>query len=372
MHPEFWRGKKVFLTGHTGFKGAWLSLWLQAAGSDVTGYSLAPPTDPSLFEIAGVEQGMRSIRADIRDFDTLRRELRAARPEIVIHMAAQSLVRESYRTPVETYATNVMGTVNVLEAARSVASARAVLIVTTDKCYENREWIWGYREHEPLGGRDPYSNSKACAELVTQAYRASFFAGPGGSDSTAGIASGRAGNVIGGGDWAAERLVPDAIRAFSTAQTVMLRNPNSVRPWQHVLDPLNGYLTLLEHLYAAPGSYSSGWNFGPSDADARDVQDVVRILAGYWGPQAKWQLDGSVHPHEANYLALDCTKAHRELNWHPTLALESALDWVARWHRLHNEGADMQAATLAQIADFEALLKQARSHSSSDPLIPDR
>jgi len=345
----------VFLTGHTGFKGGWLALWLQSLGAEVTGYALEPPTNPSLFEVARVGEGMRSIIADIRDLPTLQSALREARPEMVFHLAAQPLVRYSYQNPVETYATNVMGTVHLLEAVRHTPSVRAVVNVTSDKCYENREWVWGYREHEPLGGYDPYSNSKGCAELVTAAYRNSFF-NPQPSTlnpqpSTA-IATARAGNVIGGGDWAADRLIPDLLRAFEAGQTVRIRNPHAIRPWQHVLEPLSGYLLLAEKLYTEGAAFAEGWNFGPDEADARPVAWIANRLVELWGEGARWEQDGGHHPHEAHYLKLDCAKAKARLGWAPRWSLEQSLQVTVDWHRSYRRGAKVRAMTLAQISIF--------------------
>ncbi|RYY17500.1 MAG: CDP-glucose 4,6-dehydratase [Alphaproteobacteria bacterium] len=312
VNPTFWSGKRVFLTGHTGFKGSWLSLWLQAMGADLTGFALAPPTDPSLFQAADVAQGMTSIIGDIRDAGALAHALVTASPEIVIHMAAQPLVRASYDDPVGTYATNVMGTVHVLEAVRRAPGVRACVVVTTDKCYENREWVWGYREDEAMGGYDPYSNSKGCAELVTSAYRRSFF----GESGTA-TASARAGNVIGGGDWAVDRLIPDILRAVVAGEPVVIRNPHSIRPWQHVLEPLSGYLVLAQSLWTDPTGAAEGWNFGPRDEDARPVQWIVEQLCELWGDGASWVRDERLQPHEANYLKLDISKARARLGWEP-------------------------------------------------------
>ena len=345
---DFWRGKRVFLTGHTGFKGSWLALCLRRLGADVTGYALAPPTSPSLYEMAAVAAGLRDVRGDVRDLDSLQRALQAAAPEIVIHMAAQSLVRASYADPVETYATNVMGTVNLLEAVRRAGSVRAALIVTSDKCYENREWVWGYRENDPMGGFDPYSNSKGCAELVTAAYRSSYFGA-----GTA-VASARAGNVIGGGDWAQDRLVPDAIRAFAAGKPVEIRNPAAIRPWQHVLEPLAGYLLLAQRLCARGQEAASGWNFGPSEQEARPVAEVVDQLARLWGDGARWQLAAGAHPHEAHHLKLDCSKARAHLGWRPRSSLDEGLAWTADWYRAWHAGADLARITEAQIERYLA------------------
>lgn len=345
MTPDFWYGKRVFLTGHTGFKGSWLALWLQSLGAEVHGLALAPPTTPSLFHEARVADGLKSALGDIRDFDTVRRAMQRCQPQIVLHLAAQPLVRLSYSAPVATYATNVMGTVHVLEAARAAGSVRAIVNVTTDKCYQNREWVWGYREDEPLGGHDPYSSSKACSELVTAAYRASFLA-------KAGIAvgSGRAGNVIGGGDWAADRLVPDALRAFDAGLPVVMRNPQSTRPWQHVLEPLDGYLCLAEALLEHGPRFAQGWNFGPADDDVQPVQWIVERLAAAWGDDARWLYQPEhAAVHEAHWLKLDTSKARQLLGWQPRWRLEHALQQTVQWHRAWRRGDAVRALCLAQI-----------------------
>jgi CDP-glucose 4,6-dehydratase len=349
MNPTFWEGKRVFLTGHTGFKGSWMSLWLQSLGAHVTGYALQPPTTPSLFDEAKVRVGMNSIIGDVRDLASLCSAMRQARPEIVIHMAAQPLVRYSYNDPVGTYATNVMGTVNVLEAVRLTGNVRCVVNVTTDKCYENRGWAWGYRETDALGGFDPYSNSKACSELVTQAYRSSFFASEDGSV----VASARAGNVIGGGDWASDRLVPDAVAAFLAGRPVELRNPASTRPWQHVLEPLRGYLGLAERLFKDGQTFATGWNFGPNDEDVRPVSWVVERLATHWGSEAKWLGSEGNHPHEAAVLKLDISMARARLDWHPILRLDDALGLIVDWTKQRSNGEDVQRLTLAQIKHYQ-------------------
>lgn len=351
LHP-FWSGKRVFLTGHTGFKGSWLCLWLQSLGAEVTGYALEPPTNPSLFEVARVGEGMRSIIADIRDLPTLQQALREAQPEIVIHLAAQPLVRYSYQNPVETYATNVMGAVHLLEAVRHTPSVRAVVNVTSDKCYENREWVWGYREHEPMGGYDPYSSSKGCAELVTAAWRRSFFPPADYARHGVALASARAGNVIGGGDWAADRLVPDLIAAFAAGRPAVIRNPPAIRPWQHVLEPLSGYLRLAEKLYYEGAAFAEGWNFGPDEADAQPVVWIANRLVELWGEGACWQPDGGHHPHEAHDLKLDCAKAKARLGWMPRWPLIVALRRIVAWQRALQAGEDMRAWSLAELADY--------------------
>lgn len=351
MTPQFWRGKRIVLTGHTGFKGSWLALWLQRLGAEVTGFALAPPTQPNLFDIARVGEGMTDMRGDVRNLDAVATMVAARRPEIVIHMAAQSLVCNSYGEPVTTYATNVMGTVHVLEAARRVGGVRAALVVTSDKCYENHEWLWGYRENEPMGGFDPYSSSKGCAELVTGAYRRSFFA-----DGPA-VASARAGNVIGGGDWAEDRLIPDAVRAFVAGRAVEIRNPQAVRPWQHVLEPLSGYLTLLERLWSEGQVFAEGWNFGPHETDVRTVASVVGGLAELWGENVHWQLATGAHPHEAHHLKLDCSKARVLLGWVPRLPLDQGLAWTAEWYRAWRDHGDLQRLTEEQIKRYQEMVR---------------
>ena len=329
VSPFFWKDKKVFLTGHTGFKGSWLSLWLQSMGAQVKGYALSPPTTPALFTEANVAEGMDSEIGDIRDLDATINSMNAFDPDVLIHMAAQPLVRLSYYEPVLTYATNVMGTVHVLEAARKCPNLQCIVNVTTDKCYENREWEWGYRENEPMGGHDPYSNSKGCAELVTSAYRKSFFNNKDG----AAIASVRAGNVIGGGDWAEDRLIPDVLRAFEKNETVVIRSPEAIRPWQHVLEPLSGYLVLAQELWQRGNEFAEGWNFGPKDDDSQTVEWIVQKLVEYWGDGANWKLDTKPQPHEAQYLKLDISKARPRLHWTPTWNLGKSLNQIVNWHR---------------------------------------
>jgi len=360
VNTTFWRGKKVFLTGHTGFKGSWLSLWLQQLGAEVTGYALSPPTEPSLFEVASVAQGMNSVIGDIRDGAVLMKAMQAAAPDIVIHMAAQPLVRRSYVDPVETYSTNVMGTVHLLEAVRQTKSVRAVVNVTSDKCYDNKEWVWGYRENEPMGGFDPYSNSKGCAELVTSAYRNSFYDPAKYREHGVAIASGRAGNVIGGGDWAEDRLIPDILSAISSGAPVLIRSPHSIRPWQHVLEPLSGYLQLAQKLYEDGIAYAEGWNFGPSDEDAKPVQWIVDQLTQKWGDGASWQLDKGDHPHEAHYLKLDCSKARMKLDWQPRWHLGQALEMIVDWQRAWLAKEDMRSFTLEQIDLYTGIEQHTR------------
>lgn len=350
---SFWQGKRVFLTGHTGFKGSWLSLWLSHMGASVKGFSLAPPTNPSLFEVTKISNIVDSEFADIRNLDLLTRSMSDFNPDIVIHMAAQSLVRLSYVDPITTYSTNVMGTLNVLEAARKCATLRAIVNITTDKCYENREWEWGYRENEPMGGHDPYSNSKGCVELMTSAYRNSFF----NDAAKPALASARAGNVIGGGDWAADRLIPDILRAFEAKTAVIVRNPNSTRPWQHVLEPLSGYLVLAQSLYQSGHAFAEGWNFGPRDEDVEPVAWILNKMAESWGGGASWQLDSETHPHEAKYLKLDISKARTHLHWSPTWNLETTLHKIISWHRAWLANEDMNAYSINEIESYMTAMK---------------
>ena len=347
MNTSFWQGKRVMITGHTGFKGAWLTLWLDSLGADVAGYSLEPPSNPSLYELAAVGEVCRSVDGDVRDAEAVRRAIEEHRPEVVFHMAAQSLVRRSFREPVETYATNVMGTVNVLDAVRHSDAAQVVVNVTTDKCYENREWEWGYREYEPMGGHDPYSSSKGASELVTSAFRRSFF----GEGDAARIASARAGNVIGGGDFAEDRLIPDVMRAAESGEPALIRNPDAVRPWQHVLNPLSGYLMLAERLWDSH-EHAGAWNFGPADAEARPVRWVLDRLTGASGGEVEWREDTGDHPHEATYLKLDSSKARTRLGWRPHWDLEAGLDATAEWYEAHRSGRALQDVTLEQIRRF--------------------
>ncbi len=349
VDPTFWRGKKVFITGHTGFKGSWLSLWLQDMGASVKGYALEPNTIPNLFTKANVAQNMVSEIGDITDLNLITESMTEFNPEILIHMAAQPLVRLSYKDPVLTYATNVMGTVNVLEAARKCTNLKAIVSVTTDKCYENKEWAWGYREYEPMGGHDPYSSSKGCAELVTAAYRKSFF----NENDTALLASARAGNVIGGGDWAEDRLIPDILRAFEKNEPVIIRNPLSTRPWQHVLEPLSGYLVLAQHLFDEVSSFAEGWNFGPKDEDCKPVSWILDTMVNKWGCGAKWELDQNNNPHEAGFLKLDCSKAAMHLNWSPKWNLEYTLESIINWHQNYLSQKNIQEQCLLEIAKYQ-------------------
>lgn len=349
--PAFWAGRRVLVTGHTGFKGGWLCLWLERLGARVSGLALAPDTAPSLFAAAGIGERLDSHLADIRDAAAVRACLTATAPEIVIHMAAQALVRASYRDPLATYATNVMGTAHVLEAVRATPSVRAVVVVTSDKAYANREWPWGYRETEALGGHDPYSSSKGCAELVTAAYRTSFL-----DQQGCQVATARAGNVIGGGDWSEDRLVPDIVRAFARGESVEIRAPHATRPWQHVLEPLSGYLRLAECLSGEGGArYAEAWNFGPAEEDCRPVAHLVDELAQAWGADALWHLSQAIHPHEATFLKVDSAKARTHLGWDRRLRLDAALAWTAAWHRAQAGGACARDLTLAQIGAYESL-----------------
>jgi CDP-glucose 4,6-dehydratase len=346
IEKEFWLGKRVFLTGHTGFKGAWMSLLLRSLGAEVHGYALPPEDDEGIFVVAHVMDDVHHCIGDIRNLDFLRAALKEAQPYVVIHMAAQSIVRRSYAAPIETYATNVMGTVNLLEAVRHVPTIAAVVVVTSDKCYMNVGWPWGYRESDSLGGHDPYSNSKACAELVTAGYRSSFFHAIGATR----IATVRAGNVIGGGDWAQDRLVPDAMRAFFADEALHIRNPQSVRPWQHVLDPILGYLMLARRLAEGEPEFADSWNFGPNIAGERTVRDVADTIVRLWSGSARWVKDGGDHPHEASYLKLDCSKAHAKLGWHSLIDFEQALQLTVEWYGGLKKRDDMRAMTLSQIA----------------------
>jgi CDP-glucose 4,6-dehydratase len=352
VRPEFWRGKRVFLTGHTGFKGSWLALWLRHLDAEVTGYALEPQTVPSLFELAGVAGDMESILADVRDVERLSSALQEHHPEIVIHLAAQALVRKSYQNPIETFHTNVLGTAHLLESVRRVPGVRAVVVVTSDKCYENRDWDRGYVEDDALGGYDPYSASKACAELATRAYRNSFFNPNRYSEHGVAIGSARAGNVIGGGDWSADRLVPDIFRSILSEETVRIRNPAATRPWQHVLNPLAGYLTLAEALCEEGPPFAEAWNFGPAETDVRPVSEVVEDILSRWKSNVGWEGDPEVHPHEDRSLQLDATKARHKLGWQPALDLAAALTWTVEWMRAWHRGEDARRITTAQIRRY--------------------
>jgi CDP-glucose 4,6-dehydratase len=346
VSQEFWQGRRVFLTGHTGFKGSWLSLWLQKLGAEVTGYALAPATTPALFDVADVARGMTSIIGDIRDPENLHKAVSASRPQIVFHLAAQALVAEGYRDPLATYATNVLGTANLLEAVRNTPGVQAAVVVTSDKCYDNKEWPWPYRENEALGGHDPYSSSKACAELVTAAYRKSFLA-----QASIGVATARAGNVFGGGDWSANRLVPDVLAAFSRGVPALLRSPKSVRPWQHVLESLSGYLVLAERL-SSSNACAEAWNFGPREQDCLAAEEIAGKLAALWGGDASWRTEPNTFPHEANLLRLDASRARQQLGWQPRWNLETALATTISWHKAWLTATDMRQYTLSQIEQF--------------------
>jgi CDP-glucose 4,6-dehydratase len=349
VDPNFWKGKRVFLTGHTGFKGSWLSIWLHSMGAIVKGYALAPNTNPSLFEVANVNALLENEIGDIRNLEVLSKSMKAFNPDILIHMAAQPLVRLSYLEPVETYMTNVMGTVNVLESARFCSNLKAIVSVTTDKCYDNKEWVWGYREDEAMGGYDPYSSSKGCAELVTAAYRKSFFSA---SNSPA-IASARAGNVIGGGDWAMDRLIPDALTAFSKGEAVVIRNPLATRPWQHVLEPLSGYLMLAESLYQEGNKFAEAWNFGPNDQDCKSVEWILDEMVSIWGGGASWELDQDPQPHEAKFLKLDCSKAKSLLKWEPKWGISEVLKRINDWNEHFQSDGNMQEYCLNEIENHK-------------------
>lgn len=350
LNPGFWKDRKVFVTGHTGFKGSWLCLWLNRMGASVTGYALAPPTEPSLFVDARVADCVESLQGDVTDLRALQSAMQSAAPEVLIHMAAQSLVRYSYQHPAETFSTNVLGSVHALDAARSIPSLKAIVMVTSDKCYENNEWVWGYRENETLGGHDPYSASKGCAEIAVAALRRSYF-GQG-----AAVASARAGNVIGGGDWALDRLVPDVMRSLLSNQPTLVRNPQATRPWQHVLEPLHGYLTLAQHLFEHGHESAEAWNFGPSDESERTVGWIIGELYRRWGVDFDWQQDQNRGPAESTFLKLDASKARARLGWRPMLDLSTTLQWIVEWTRQYGRGVDARAVTLADIERFMALI----------------
>jgi CDP-glucose 4,6-dehydratase len=354
-----WQGRRVFLTGHTGFKGGWLSLWLAGRGAQIRGYALDPICEPSLFTAASVTSILDDVRGDIRDHARLQASMTEFRPEVVFHLAAQPLVRHSYADPLGTYDINIMGTAHVLEAVRKTPSVRAVVCVTTDKCYQNQEWIWPYRETDPLGGYDPYSSSKACAEIIAAAYRSSFFPVDRLHEHHVAVATARAGNVIGGGDWSEDRLIPDLIRGFMSKQPVPIRRPKAVRPWQHVLDPVYGYMMLAERLLAEPGEFSSSYNFGPGDDDAWPVERIATKLVSLWGEGASWVCDSAPGVHEAHFLRLDASKAHAELGWRPLLKIADAIEWTTAWYQAWRRGADMRQETQAQIADYEKELAEA-------------
>ena len=350
-----WSGKRVFLTGHTGFKGGWLALWLAAKGAQVRGYALDPGSGLNLFEQARVGSVLEDLRGDIRDGVRLERAVSEFAPEIVFHLAAQPLVRYSYQDPIGTFETNVIGTARVLDAVRRTPSVRAVVSVTTDKCYENKEWLWAYREIDPLGGYDPYSSSKACAEIVSAAYRQSYFPIERLAEHGCAVATARAGNVIGGGDWSTDRLLPDLVRGFIEGKPALIRRPQAIRPWQHVLEPLHGYLLLAERLLSRDPQYATSFNFGPTEDDAQPVSWIVETMVKQWGTGASWTMDPEPGVHEAGYLKLDASRARARLGWQPRLRLASALDWLVAWYKAQVAGEDMHAYTLAQISAYEAL-----------------
>jgi CDP-glucose 4,6-dehydratase len=354
VNKEFWKGKKVLITGHTGFKGSWLCMLLNTMGTEISGYALEPPTEPSLFDLCNINSFVNSTISDIRDFDSLLKKIEIEKPEIIIHMAAQPLVRLSYAEPVLTYQTNVIGTMNLLEAVRvsKSKSVRVIVNVTTDKCYENKEWIWPYRENEPLGGYDPYSSSKACSEIVTASYRNSFFNPADYNLHQVAIATARAGNVIGGGDWASDRLIPDFIRAILDNKIIKIRNPEAIRPWQHVLEPLSGYLMLSEKLFNNGFSFAEAWNFGSNEDDAKPVEWIVDKLCTMWGNGAAYELDKNIHHHEATYLKLDCCKAKERLQWHPGWNLNKALESIVLFTAAYIRKENLNALCMAQIDEY--------------------
>jgi len=349
---SIYKKRRILITGHTGFKGSWLCLLLNQLGADVYGYALEPPTNPSLYNDAKIDELITSFIGDIRNLDYLQEMMQKVQPEIVIHMAAQPLVRDSYKIPVETYAINVMGTVHVLEACRNTPSVKAIVNVTTDKCYENKEWHWGYRENEPMGGYDPYSNSKGCSELVTSAYRNSYFNPATYKTHGVAVASARAGNVIGGGDWAGDRLIPDFIRAISKSEKVKIRSPFAIRPWQHVLEPLTGYLTLAAKLFSEGAEYAQPWNFGPDDNDAQNVEWVTKTICDLWGENASFEIDTNPQPHEASYLKLDCSKVKAELGWLPRWDIQTTLKSIVDWNKAYFNGENIREVTIKQINQY--------------------
>lgn len=358
MDSTFWAGKRVLITGHTGFKGGWLSLWLKLKGAEVVGYALKPPTEPSFFVACELDRHITSINGDVRDLEQLKSVMQQFQPEIVVHMAAQALVRASYADPVDTYTTNVMGTANLLEAVRHSSSPKTVLIITSDKCYQNFEWDWGYREIDPMGGFDPYSCSKGCAELITSSYRNSYFQIDSYREHGVAIASARAGNVIGGGDWALDRLVPDIWTATVAGRPVQIRYPETIRPWQHVLDPLYGYMCLMERLHDKDKGfeYAQGWNFGPMDANCQPVLNILQEFKNILGDRFNWSHDGSQHPHEAKFLKLDCSKAHRRLGWKSKLNLPTLIAWTIEWYQAFHDGEDVKVLSEKQIEKYEECL----------------
>lgn len=365
MKTEFWRGRRVFVTGHTGFKGSWLCLWLQELGAQVTGYALPPGTQPNMFELCNVADGMNSVAGDVRDLPHLQRTMKEAEPEVVFHMAAQPLVRASYEAPVDTFHINVMGSVHLLEAVRNTKGIKSLVVVTSDKCYENREWFWSYREKSTLGGDDPYSSSKACVELVFSSYQKSFFHPERYPEHGMALATVRAGNVVGGGDWATDRLVPDILRSLMANTPVEIRSPHAIRPWQHVLEPLHGYISLAEYLYNDGLPFCGSWNFGPYETSEKTVSWVVNHLYNCWGTHMKWHHDTRRQPHENIYLKLDSSKSRTLLGWFPKLDLETTLEWIVNWTRKFEEKADMRAVTARQIGRFAQLVKGVAAGAAS-------
>lgn len=356
INPDFWKNKKVLITGHTGFKGSWLSMWLMSLGADIKGFALAPHTEFSLYDECNLSQNMQSEFGDIRNYETLLSSIKAFNPDIVFHLAAQALVRHSYHHPRETYSTNVMGTLNVFEVIRTIGGVKVIINVTSDKCYENKEWVWGYRETDAMGGYDPYSSSKGCAELLTASYRQSFFHPRDYAQHGCALASVRAGNVIGGGDWSDDRLIPDTLKAFQKSESVLIRHPNAIRPWQHVLEPLSGYLMLAERLYANERDYAEGWNFGPLSKNEISVGEIVEMLANLWGENARWHVDLSAQPHEAHFLKLDCSKAISQLGWQPKWSIHEAVHKIVNW----------QKAWLNQQNMFDYCLSEIHQYSQRD------
>jgi len=356
LNRSFWKGRRVFLTGHTGFKGSWLSLWLNALEANVTGYALEPPTAPNLFEQAGISGIMKSVCADTRDFKRLKSVIAECQPEVVIHMAAQSVVRRGYEDPIETYSSNVLGTVHLLEALRQLKQPCVAVNITSDKCYENKEWDWGYRETDALGGHDPYSSSKACAEMVTAAFCGSYFGADASGRFRTAVATARAGNVIGGGDWTRDQLIPDIMRSFLDRKSCPIRNPSATRPWQFVLEPLRGYLLLAEHLSLDAARFRAPCNFGPEETDVQPVSWIADRLANAWGDGANWEHDGTPQPHEAHYLKLDASRAKAELGWRPVLPLSQALDWSVEWYRTFQSSGNIERLTRSQIERYETLV----------------
>ena len=358
MFEDTYRNRAVLITGHTGFKGTWLTLWLNHLGSNVIGYALKPPTQPSLFELCALNTKVTSIEGDVRDFGHLKSVIQKYKPEIIFHLAAQALVRRSYSDPLETYSTNVMGTVHLLEAIRQIGGVRVIINVTSDKCYQNQEWVWGYRENDPMGGQDPYSSSKGCAELITAAYTKSYFNPDHYEKHGVSVASVRSGNVIGGGDWAEDRLLPDCMKALLENRPIVIRYPDAVRPWQHVLEPLFGYLVLGQHLYGDGPTFAGPWNFGPEDESGKPVRWIVERIAEIWGGKASWEVDQSFHPYEAHTLKLDCSKAKLKLGWYPQWDLETGLKKTIEWFKAYRDREDMFITTISQIKDYTKELKK--------------